>query len=428
MWIDADIQKIYAYQLVVLAYFPPLYCFHIEPNLLSMVLCLAILLLHGNNKHVPLVVEQRGVMTKKIAFDNICKILPYINANVNNNNINNTYDDLGNNLNVRIKSYKCMYGSLILNDPNSLHLLQGHYRIILNKAVALIAISDSTNNSFEPHCLLEKVQSMIEQCYMNMSNKKDLKLSTQKRLEKLHGELLILLKRILSGYDDVHRGNFITGKTNGILGLDLSTEKKTLNKRASTSLRRGACEVSDVDNVWKRVLSSTVNSINTLHGDDPAHDIFQINFGHQFSKRKVIFKNVQGNNDNIQQNIFKSYERKKSPIDSNKKRQNLRIDDESKWKLTTENAKQYINTTFVNLKNEKTGLCPGKKAFSFFKSKINEEKLAKIYNLCNVSVNEALTPRKFGVLLHMIVLIAVKKPPLEIPEVLPQSLKKILNK
>ena len=406
----------------------PLYCFHIETYILTMVLCLAILILHGNNKHVPLVVEQRGVMTKKIAFDNICKVLPYINANINNNkNNNNTHDDLDSNLNVRVDSYKCMYGSSILNDPNSLHLLQGHYRIILNKAVALIAISDSTNNSFEPHRLLEKVQSMIEQCYMNMSNKKDLKLSTQKRLEKLHGELLILLKRILSGYDDVHRSNFITGKTNGILDLDLSTEKKILNKRASTSLRRGACEVSDVDNIWKRVLSSTVNSINTLHGDDPAHDIFQINFGHQFSKRKVIFKNAQGNNDISHQNIFKSHERHKSPIDSEKKIKSPRID-ESKWKLTTENAKHYINSTFVNLKNDKTGLCPGKKAFSFFKSKINEEKLVKIYNLCNISVNDALTPRKFGVLLHMIVLIAVKKPPLEIPEVLPQSLKKILNK
>ena len=103
-----------------------------------MVLCVAILLLQGNNKYTPLIVEQRGVMTKKVAFENIYQVIPHIN-NVNNNNSNN----------------KHMYGSLILNDSNDLHLFHGHYRIILNNAVALVAISESNDNPFESHRLFE---------------------------------------------------------------------------------------------------------------------------------------------------------------------------------------------------------------------------------------------------------------------------------
>ena len=102
--------------------------------------------------------------------------------------------------------------------------------------------------------------------------------------------------------------------------------------------------------------------------------------------------------------------------------------DESQWKLTTEDAKKYINTTFVNLKDEKTGICSGKKAFRFFKNKITEKELLKIYRLCNISIDESLTPRKFGVLLHIIVLISVRKPPLQMPQVLPHNLGKILSK
>ena len=40
-----------------------------------MVLCVAILLLQGNNKYTPLIVEQRGVMTKKVAFENIYQVI-----------------------------------------------------------------------------------------------------------------------------------------------------------------------------------------------------------------------------------------------------------------------------------------------------------------------------------------------------------------
>ena len=96
-----------------------------------MVLCVAILLLQGNNKYTPLIVEQRGVI-KKSSIENIYQVIPHIN-NVNNNNSNN----------------KHMYGSLILNDSNDLHLFHGHYRIILNNAVALVAISESNDNPFE---------------------------------------------------------------------------------------------------------------------------------------------------------------------------------------------------------------------------------------------------------------------------------------
>ncbi len=367
-----------------------------------MVLCVAILLLQGNNKYTPLIVEQRGVMTKKVAFENIYQVIPHIN-NVNNNNSNN----------------KHMYGSLILNDSNDLHLFHGHYRIILNNAVALVAISESNDNPFESHRLLEKVQNMVEQSYINMSNKKDFKLPTQKRIEKLHGELLLLLKRLLLRFDDVHGSNFITAKNNGMLGLDLSSEKKISNKRGSTSLRKGANDATDVGHVWKNMRLSTSNNINVLYGDDPAHDVFQINFAHQFSKRKVIAANTNINND-MQKNIFIAED-----VELKKK---ISAIDESQWKLTTEDAKKYINTTFVNLKDEKTGICSGKKAFRFFKNKITEKELLKIYRLCNISIDESFTPRKFGVLLHIIVLISVRKPPLQMPQVLPHNLGKILSK
>ena len=130
------------------------------------------------------------------------------------------------------------YGSSILNDSNDLHLFHGHYRIILNNAVALVAISESNDNPFESHRLLEKVQNMVEQSYINMSNKKDFKLPTQKRIEKLHGELLLLLKRLLLRFDDVHGSNFITAKNNGMLGLDLSSEKKISNKDYSNTTNK----------------------------------------------------------------------------------------------------------------------------------------------------------------------------------------------
>ena len=104
------------------------------------------------------------------------------------------------------------------------------------------------------------------------------------------------------------------------------------------------------------------------------------------------------------------------------------IDNDSMWKLSAEDAKRYINTSFVNLKDHNSGKCSGKTAFQFFRNKIDENQLLKIYDLCKINTDAALTPRKFGVLLHIIVLTAIKKPSLPMPKKLPIILEKILHK
>ena len=158
------------------------------------------------------------------------------------------------------------------------------------------------------------------------------------------------------------------------------------------------------------------NNINKNYGDDPSHDVFQINFPYQFPKR------IAPSVDKYQPpaRIFEA----PSNLTANKSRP---IDNDSKWKLSAEDAKRYINTSFVNLKDHNSGKCSGKTAFQFFRNKIDENQLLKIYDLCKINTDAALTPRKFGVLLHIIVLTAIKKPSLPMPKKLPEILEKILH-
>lgn len=375
-----------------------------------MALCLAILTLQDDERLVPLVVEHRGILNKTMAMQNICKLFPLIRNNVLRGGRKglNAQENL-----IRLRNY----GSVVLNDRNNLMLFQGHYRNILDDTATLVAISEHSKNPFECHCTLEKLEHIVMQYYSNRSNKRDSKLPTYTRLEKMHGELLMLLKRLLLEYDDVHSSNFLSTRGSGLLELNLSTEKRVRHKRISTTLRKGACDASNVGNVWKKIQLSTGNNINKNYGDDPSHDVFQINFPYQFPKR------IAPSVDKYQPpaRIFEA----PSNLTANKSRP---IDNDSKWKLSAEDAKRYINTSFVNLKDHNSGKCSGKTAFQFFRNKIDENQLLKIYDLCKINTDAALTPRKFGVLLHIIVLTAIKKPSLPMPKKLPEILEKILHK
>ena len=390
----------------------PLLGTNIKYLCINMVLCLAILTVQDEGRLIPLVVEQRGILNKSLAMQNICKLFPLIR-----NNVFRSGNRVQGNL---VKVRAC--GSAVLSEGQKLKLFQGHYRNILDNAATLVAISEYGKNPFECHCVLEKLEHVVTQCYSNRSHKKDSKLPAYKRLDKMHGSLLMLLKRLLLGYDDVHSSNFLSPRGTGLLELNLSTEKRIKHKRVSTTLRKGACDASNVGNVWKKIQQSTGNNINKMYGDDPSHDVFQINFPHQFSKRIAPSINKYQPPERIFQ-ASSSLVRKEQINES----KTIEVDD-SKWKLTADDAKKYINTSFVNLKDHTSGKCSGKTAFHFFRNKIGEKQLRKIYDLCSIDTDVALTPRKFGVLLHIIVLTTINKPPLPMPDKLPEILKKILHR
>ena len=184
-----------------------------------MTLCLAILTFQDDERLIPLVVEQRGILNKSLAMQNICKLFPLIRNNVLRSGRKGLVDQKNP---IRLRNY----GSVVLNDRHSLRLFQGHYRNILDNAATLVAISEHSKSPFECHCTLEKLEHIVIQCYSNRSNKRDSKLPTYTRLEKMHGELLMLLKRLLLEYDDVHSSNFLSTRGGGLLELNLSTENE----------------------------------------------------------------------------------------------------------------------------------------------------------------------------------------------------------
>ena len=180
-----------------------------------------------------------------MAMQNICKLFPLIRNNVLRGGRKglNAQENL-----IRLRNY----GSVVLNDRNNLMLFQGHYRNILNDTATLVAISEHSKNPFGLTAHLKNL-NILSCSVIQTEAIKNSKLPTYTRLEKMHGELLMLLKRLLQG-DDVHSGNFLSTRGSGLLELNLSTEKRVRHKRISTTLRKGACDASKC---WKCLEENT---------------------------------------------------------------------------------------------------------------------------------------------------------------------------
>lgn len=301
----------------------------------------------------------------------------------------------------------CLRGDVVVDE-----CFRASYLVIPEKSLALVVLAPSADNAFEAQKVLNRTKCVLETTLGTMGSKRDAKLSFHRRLEKLHGELYLLTHRALLG----HGTGTVVGARH-FHDIDLSSDVKiTHNKRGSSYGAASAVgetpSISEIGNLWKPGEPSK-------YGDDPAHDIFQLNFSHHFQKVRALDAASQKQKEHREKNVFLKARRKSKVLA-------VQAVEASAWKLSAADAKMYISSSFDTLKDKKTNLCHGKVAFNFFKRRTDEHRLKTLYSLCSIKKTESLTPRMFGVLMHMVAMTAVKKPPLPVPKTLPVNLAKIL--